>query len=140
MRYHSAYRELALRVGDPSREIVAPETLVAVRLEPVLRNGKGSAILDLHFRRDARRSVIPLVIVDVPMLEARERDPLVWPEFAREYKLDDFGIAQRVAPWINDVFRSHTMNRGQWRILGDPSDTTAFEVARTAGFLRCSPV
>ncbi|MGH7714506.1 MAG: hypothetical protein ACREML_00775, partial [Vulcanimicrobiaceae bacterium] len=75
MRYHRAYFDLAVGLGIDPGDKLSAEHLVAVRLEPVVRNGIGSAAIDLHFRREERWSVMPLVIVDVSMLEARERDP-----------------------------------------------------------------
>jgi hypothetical protein len=140
MRYHRAFRELAFPVGGDAGAIASAETLVAARFEPVLRARKGSATVDLHFRRDRAHVVIPLVILDVAMLEARERDPLVWPEFVRTIGIDDFGIALRVEAWIAKLFGARLTNTEQIKIFGDEADAAAFAAAREAGFLGAAPL
>jgi hypothetical protein len=137
MRYHRAYHDLAVVLGLEPGDKLNAEQLVAVRLEPVVRSGLGSAAVDLHFCRDERWSVVPLVIVDVPMLEARERDPLVWPERAREIGsgIDTDAIGDRVDAWLRELLAQGTMSREQWRVFGNEADEKRFVAAREAGFL-----
>jgi hypothetical protein len=141
MRYHRAFRELAIPIGaQPLRDVAAAQTLVAARFEPAVRAGKGCAILDLHFRCEERRAVVPMLIVDPAMLEARERDPLVWPEFVRGAGLDDFGIARRVEGWIAELFARGEMSREHVKVFGDDADAEFLAAARGAGFLGAAPL
>ncbi len=137
MRYHRAYDDLAIVLGIDAGDKLGAENLVAVRLEPVVRNGIGSAAVDLHFRREERWSVVPLVIVDVPMLEARERDPLVWPDRAKEISasFDADAIGDCVEAWLRLLLAEGAMSREQWRIFGSSADETHFTAARESGFL-----
>ncbi len=136
MRYHCAFQELAIPVGGQSlQDAAGAQSLAAARFEPVIRAGKGGGVLDVHLRRGDRRAVIPLVIVDVAMLEARERDPLVWPQFARQIGIDDVAIGRRLEAWLAELLESRRLNAEAWEIFGDASDRDAFENARRAGFL-----
>lgn len=140
MRFHRAFAEFAINVGAPLSEVAAPQTLVAARYEPTLRGNKGSGVVDLHFRRDAKRTVVPLLLLDVAMLEARERDPLVWPNFARGSGIDDFAIAERAVEWLHELFAARQLTRESWKIFGNESDADAFSAARAAGFLGAAPL
>lgn len=140
MRFHRAFAELAMSVGAPLADVAAPETLVAARYEPALRGNKASGVVDLHFRREAKRTVVPLLLVDVAMLEARERDPLVWPSFARSSGIDDFSIAQRVLEWLKELLDERRLTAEAWKVFGDETDSGAFDMARTAGFLGAAPL
>ena len=141
MRIHAAFRELAFPFGNGTlRDVASADALVAVRFEPVIRAGKGCATLDLLFRRGDAKVGIPLVVLDVAMLEARERDPLVWPRFAAGAVTDDFAIAQRVEAWVRELFERRAMNRETWKIFGDDSDAQAFAAARDGGFLGAAPL
>jgi hypothetical protein len=137
MRFHRAFDDLAIVLNVEAGAALSAESLVAARLEPVIRSGTGSAALDLHFRRDERWSVVSLVIVDVPMLEARERDPLVWPqrivEFGKEIDADSIGDC--IEGWLRSLLAEGAMNREQFRIFGNAGDAERFNAARTAGFL-----
>lgn len=129
-----------MSVGAPLSDVAAPETLVAARYEPTLRGNKPSGVVDLHFRRDAKRTVVPLLLVDVAMLEARERDPLVWPNFSRGSGIDDFAIAQRVVEWLQALLEERRLTTEAWKIFGNESDSSAFDAARAAGFLGAAPL
>jgi hypothetical protein len=141
MRFHRAFSELAIPLGaKPQGEIASAETLTAVRFEPIVRAGKGAGLVDLHFRRDDRRTVVPFVIVDVAMLEARERDVLVWPQFASESGLVTDQIEDRLADWLADYAASDSLGIEGWHVFGDASDEAAFAAARAAGFLGAAPL
>ncbi len=141
MRYHRAFDDLAIVLNVEAGDVLSAENLVAVRLEPVVRSVNGSAALDLHFRRESRWSVVPLVIVDVPMLEARERDPLVWPQRIVEYgkNIDADSIGDRIEAWLRELLAEGAMNREQFRIFGNSEDEARFIAARAAGFLGAAP-
>ncbi len=128
MRYHRAFDDLAIVLNVEAGDVLSAENLVAARFEPVIRNGTGSAALDLHFRRDERWSVVPLVIVDVPMLEARERDPLVWPARIVEFGkgIDADSIGDRIETWLRELLAEGAMNREQFRIFGNSEDEARF--------------
>ena len=141
MRIHAAFRELAFPFGNGAlRDVASAESLVAARFEPVLRAGKGCATIDLLFRRGSAHAGIPLIILDVAMLEARERDPLVWPRFAAGAGIDDYAIAQRVETWIHELFERRAMNRESWKIFGEDADAQAFDAARASGLLGAAPL
>ncbi|HEY1727886.1 MAG TPA: hypothetical protein VGG22_05920 [Candidatus Baltobacteraceae bacterium] len=141
MRYHLTHHELAICFGSaPIAEIAAPETLVAARFEPVLRGDKGSATLDLHFSREGKHASVACIVVDVAMLEARERDPLVWPESIRSSGIDDAAIAARVEPWLAELLAQGSCTRETWKIFGDESEEARFMRAREAGFLGAAPL
>lgn len=140
MRHHRAFAELAIVLGDFG-ERLTPAQLVAARLEPVIRAGAGAAIVDLHFRDEERRTVIPFLIVDVPMLEARERDPLVWPRCATEIAgLEGDAIGDCIEVWLRDLGTDGALCREHWRIFGDAQDEAHFQRARDAGFLGAAPL
>lgn len=142
MRYHRAFSDLAFVLGQfPQRTTEAH--LVAARFEPVLRAGSSAGLLDLHFRDSQDgRSVIPFVIVDVSMLEARERDPLVWPAGVEALgdRLDSEGIGERVESWLRELAAAGPMSRECWHIFGTPDDEKRFLAGRAAGFLGAAPI
>ncbi len=141
MRYHRAFDDLAIVLNVETGDVLSADNLLAARLEPVIRSGTGCAALDLHFRRDDRWCVVPLVIVDVPMLEARERDPLVWPQRIVEFgkSIDADSIGDRIEAWLRALLAEGAMNREQFRIFGSADDERRFSVARAAGFLGAAP-
>lgn len=127
-------------LGQPGERLGAAQ-LVAVRLEPVVRAGAGGAIVDLHFRDGQRRIVIPFVIVDVPMLEARECDPLVWPRCATTLAgLEADAIGDVVETWLRDLAAGDSLCREHWHHFGDAQDEARFCSAREAGFLGAAPL
>jgi hypothetical protein len=75
------------------------------------------------------------------MLEARERDPLVWPqrivEFGKEIDADSIG--DRIEGWLRALLAEGAMNREQVRIFGSADDEGRFNAARAAGFLGAAP-
>ena len=141
MRTHTAFGELARPFGSGSLgETVVADSLIAARFEPVVRAGKGCGVVDLIFRRDGRNLVVPLVLIDVVMLEARERDLLVWPESMSEGTIDEFAIAARIENWVAELFEERRLNAESWKIFGDDADGAIFASAREAGFLGAAPL
>lgn len=97
MRTHSRFRTYELRHDrERLRSIVAPETLVAARLEPVM-SMRHEAELDVTFARDGRFAGIGFAVVEGVMLLERERDAIVWPRWAGAYGGTGFGLARRIA-------------------------------------------
>lgn len=119
--------------------LVRPEFLRVVRIEPVLRAQTPSAIADLHFVDGTQRVTVPFVIVDVPMLQFRERDPLVFPAHVAESVTDVIGaqLIERIAP----LLERRALQGGRWkeeaiRLDGDP----VFDAARAAGWFAAAPL
>jgi len=141
VRYHHAFAELAITLGDFSGETKA-EHLVAARFEPVVRANSSAGIVDLHFRSGDRRSVIPFVIVDVVMLEVREREPLVWPARAEALGrlLEAEAIGEPVEMWLRELAAAGPLSREHWRIFGTSEDEKHFLAAREFGFLGAASI
>jgi len=140
VRYHHAFTELAITLGDFSGE-TRTEHLVAARFEPVVRANSSAGIVDLHFRDGDRRSVIPLLIVDVVMLEVREREPLVWPARAEGLvRLDAEAIGEPVEAWLRELAAAGPLCGEHYRIFGTSDDEKHFLAARESGFLGAAPI
>ncbi|MBV8356259.1 MAG: hypothetical protein JO101_13115, partial [Candidatus Eremiobacteraeota bacterium] len=140
MRFHRAFRELAFAAGAPFAQTARAETVVAARLEPVVRGGVSAALVDLHFRDGEERCVVPFVIVDLAMLEARERDPLVWPDCVRVGGFDAEGIADRIEPWLYELWSQRLMTAERRKAFGDACDGEMLEEASRRGFLGAATV
>lgn len=140
MRTHRAFPGLQ-PWSDPAllRELVVPNRLTVLRVEPVARAREPAAIVDLHFSAGDRHVTLPLILIDVAMLILREADPLVFPQ-AIAGLLDDEALAPLVdvvaaalepraygtAQWVEDtiVFRA------------DP----LFDRARARGWFGAAPL
>ena len=125
--------------ADLLRELVAGEHLVAARIEPVTRGREPTAFLDLHFSNGQRTVTIPLVYVDLAMLDVREADPLLFPQFLLNVVSDARAceIVDRVLPDLE----VRALNGGFWAeevlLYGD---APVFAAARARGFFGAAPL
>ncbi len=121
------------------RDLVAGEHLVAARIEPVTRGREPTAFLDLHFSDGERTVTIPLVYVDLAMLDVREADPLLFPQFLLNVVSDARAceIVDRVLPDLE----VRALNGGFWTeevlLYGD---APVFATARARGFFGAAPL
>lgn len=141
MRMHRTYRLFDLWT-DPHRirRIVGAETLVASRIEPLIRQGGGFGVVDLTFVRDDEIAVVPFVQVEASMLAEAERSPFVWPRGAGE-ALEDATIDEiefKLLPWILAHFLGRRLNDETIRSY-DADGALLFERAREYGFLGAAP-
>ncbi len=141
MRVHRSYRLFDLWT-DPKRlrRIVAADTLVAARIEPMMRQSTGFGVVDLTFVRDGEIAVVPFVQVEGSMLAEPERSPFVWPLGAGE-ALDDAttdAIESKVLPWILAHFLGRRLNDELVRTY-DAARAQLFQRARSYGFLGAAP-
>lgn len=141
MRTHRSYPLFDLWCDrERVRRVVAPETLVAARLEPMMRQSTGFGVVDLIFIRDDEVVVVPFVQVEGSMLAEPERTPFVWPRAAAE-SLDDAitdAIEAKLLPWILANFLGRRLNDELVRSY-DATGYRCFEVARAHGFLGAAP-
>ncbi len=142
MRKHRLHSIFDLwRDGATLRRVVGAETLIAARMEPMLRQIGGFGVLDLTFARDGEIAVVPFVHVDGTMLADPEGPPLIWPESAAD-ALDDTildAIETEVTPWLLAHFLGRRSIEEIVRTFGGEADSTAFAQARAYGFAGASP-
>jgi glycosyltransferase involved in cell wall biosynthesis len=141
VRYHHAFAELAIPLGDFSN-VTKAEHLTAVRFEPVVRANSSAGVVDVHFSDGDRRGVIPFLIVDVAMLEVREREPLVWPERAAALGrlLEADAIGDAVEAWLRELAAIGPLSREQWKFFGTADHEKKFLDARASGFLGAASI
>lgn len=125
--------------ADLLRDLVAGEHLVAARIEPVTRGREPTAFLDLHFSDGERTVTIPLVYVDLAMLDVREADPLVFPQFLLN-TVTDARACEIVDRVLHDL-EVRALNGGFWTeevlLYGD---APVFAAARARGFFGAAPL
>lgn len=135
MRFHRAFAMVELAQRDRLESIARAETLCSVRLEPILRQGKPLALVELRFAAEGRAAVVPFVFVDVAMLLDPERDALVWPASFAAAVSDRAadGIANLVVPWIVAESLGRPLNSERTLLLGDAAEHELFALARERG-------
>jgi hypothetical protein len=129
------------RDASKIRRVVAAETLVAARLEPMLRQVTGFAVLDLTFARAGEIVVVPFVQIDNAMLADPEEPALIWPASAGD-ALDDAtcdAIEAKVLPWLLSHYLGRRMIQEIVRAYGPEGDVAIFERARSMGFAGAAP-
>jgi len=135
VRSHRTFSALTLANGGALRGLVRLATLTSVRLEPIVRQGKPIAMLELRFSAGGAAAVVPLVIVDVAMLLDPERDVLVWPTTFAEH-IDDATadeLATFLVPWLIAQSLGQPLNDERLWVCDDPSERELFDRARAAG-------
>ena len=141
MKYHRQFPALDLWTdGDLLRGLVAPETLIAARLEPIMHRRLGAAVLDLVFGDGERWAIVPAVRVDAGMLLEHEDSPLIWPHAISATLADSATdrVADFLLPWLHARVRARGLTTETVRVFDD-SQRAAFESARAAGWLGAAP-
>lgn len=117
---------------------VGVATLAVARVEGVSRQRKGTLAVDLFFGAPSGSAVVPAVVVDPPMLLARERDALLWPAGTEDLAADgalaeiEDAVVTALAPAVREL---------AWideRILRF-ADASLFDEARAAAAFGAAP-
>lgn len=121
------------------RELVHVESLTTVRVEPITRAREPAAIVDLHFADGVRHVTIPLVLVDVAMLQVREADPLVFPHVVAQAVGD--ALLRPIVEVVAAALESRAYRGGRWTeeviaLRPDP----LFVAARERGWFAAAPL
>lgn len=142
MRRHRLHSTFDLwRDGATLRRVVGVESMIAARMEPMLRQIGGFGVLDLTFARDGEIAVVPFVHVDGTMLADPEGPPLIWPASVAD-ALDDTvldGIEAKIVPWLLAHFLGRRSIEEIVRTYGSEADMAIFAQAREYGFVGAAP-
>ena len=132
MRFHRAFSMITLAQREGLAAIARPETVTSVRLEPILRQGKSLAMVEIRFAEGDAAAVVPFVFVDVAMLLDPERDVLVWPESVADALTDAqaTAIAGAIVPWITGEALGRPLNDERVYHCGTFAERELFEAAR----------
>jgi hypothetical protein len=111
--------------------------LAAVRIEPVVRQGRPVLALDLYLTDGAGGTVIPLVLVEPAVVIDRDRDPLIFPHGTPGDDAFASALIERVLPHLEQIV-----------LAGDPvvehvvrfAPAPAFDAARAAGCFGAAPL
>lgn len=135
MRLHRTHVILApWSIGVP---VLDAARLVALRVEPVLRQRKSALLLDLCLAGDGGLTVIPSVLVEPSQVIARERDPLIWPQGIPGDDAFLAALAERVLPHLERIVLSGERVTEHVVEFGDAS---VFTAARSAGAFGAAPL
>lgn len=129
---------VAARPWVCGRGEITPDALAVVRVEGVSRQRKGTLAIDAFFAVRDGIAVVPAVLVDAPMLVARERDALIWPDGIADLA----GDAELAAVEERVVAALAPRVRALERIVEDVirfAEAPLFERARAAGAYGAAP-
>lgn len=141
MRIHGSLGALVLAPVERLKRIVRVDTLTSVRLEPILRQQKPLAMLELRFSDGDEAAIVPLVLIDVAMLLDPERDVLVWPAHVAE-ALDEktvASLAATIVPWTIAQTLGQTLNTERTWLLGNPRERELYAYARSKNAIGAAP-
>ena len=141
MRTHASLGVLILAPTERLRRMVRVDTLTSVRLEPIVRQQKPLAMLELRFSDGDEAAIVPLVLVDVAMLLDPERDVLVWPAHVAE-ALDEktaASLAETIVPWTIAQTLGQTLNTERTWQIGGPSERELYTYARSKNAIGAAP-
>ena len=141
MRFHRAFSMIVLAQRDRLAAIARPETITSVRLEPILRQGKPLAMIEIRFAEGENAAVVPFVFVDLAMLLDPERDVLVWPENVADALSDARAnaIAGAIVPWITGEALGRPLNDERVFHGGTVAERELFEAARKRDAIGAAP-
>jgi hypothetical protein len=117
--------------------VLDPARLVAVRVEPVLRQRRAAFALDLCLAGDDGITVIPLVLADPAVVVERDREPLVFPHGTPGDAAFARALAERVLPHLERlVLRGERVGE---HVVAFGS-AARFDAARAAGCFGAAPL
>ncbi|HEX3463998.1 MAG TPA: hypothetical protein VHS78_08130 [Candidatus Elarobacter sp.] len=111
--------------------------LVAVRIEPVLRQRRPALALDLHLADDDGITAIPVVLADPSTIVDRDRDPLIFPAGTPGDDAFAAALAERILPYLERLVLSGE-RIAEHVLTFTPSP--AFDAARAAGCFGAAPL
>ena len=141
MRYHRTFPVLSVARVEVLRDLARVEYLTSIRLEPIVRQRKPLAMIELRFADQERAAVVPLVIVDVAMLLDPERDALVWPASLAgaidERRVEE--LTGTIVPWTIAQALGRSLNDERIWHREDADERALFERVRTRGAIGAAP-
>ena len=142
MRFHRAFSMIQLAPRDRIAAIARPQAIASIRLEPIVRQGKPFAVVEIRFADEIQAGVIPFVFVDVAMLLDPERDVLVWPAAFADVVSSAAAdaISDVVVPWITAESLGRPLNDERIVHLGSASERALFDVARQRHAIGAAPL
>lgn len=135
MRMHRTHEIVA--PWSTGRPVLDAARLVAVRIEPVLRQRRPAFVLDVYLADAAGGTVIPLVLADPAVVVERDRDPLVFPFGTPGDNAFATALAERIVPHLERLVL------GGERVVEHVvtfADSPCFAAARTAGYFGAAPL
>lgn len=142
MRTHRSFTRLQLwRDPEEIRQGCRAEHLVAARLEPIVRQGRDEAILDLTFARPEGFLIVPAIVVPTRFVLLRESEPLIWPLLVATALGDEAadGVRDQVLPWLAEALTGHDTHGERITVFSNAHEAV-WNGARRDGFLGAAPV
>ena len=135
MRFHRTHELIA--PWSTAAPVLDPARLAAVRIEPVVRQGRPVLALDLHLAGDAGVTVIPLVLAEPAVVVERDRDPLIFPHGTPGDDAFAVALADRILPHLEAlVLGGEPIAEHVLRFAPAP----VFDAARAAGCFGAAPL
>ncbi len=135
MRTHRTHEIIA--PWSTARPVLDPARLVAVRVEPVLRQRRTAFALDFCLAGDGGMTVIPLVLADPAVVVERDREPLIFPHGTPGDDAFARALAQRILPHLERlVLGGERVAEHVVAFAAAPQ----FDAARAAGCFGAAPL